>query len=116
MKFASLLGLAGAAIGVPLSHSTTQPIQLAQIKALEPSEEELKQFASLIYQLDEDGSGGLNSQEIGSFLETRYNINPTEAELAAWISEADDGELDVKEFAKFHHQLAFRMTDVNRDG
>ena len=48
IKLASLIGLAGVAIGVPLSHDTTQPIQLAQIKALEPSEEELKLFASFL--------------------------------------------------------------------
>lgn len=116
IKLASLLGLAGVAIGVPLSHNTIQPIQLAQIKAHEMSEEELQHFESLMYQLDEDGSKGLDPIEIRSFLKVHFGINPTEAELEAWISEADDGELDVKEFAKFYSQLIFRLFDVNRDG
>ena len=34
MKFASLLGLAGVAVGVPMSHNTIQPTQLAQTKEL----------------------------------------------------------------------------------
>ena len=71
------------------------------------SDKELEAARRMFFDLDRDGSGSIDAEELGMMLRS-LGQNPTEEELVALIESVDDGDKDgqiqLREFLKLYTQ------------
>ena len=71
------------------------------------SDKELEAARKMFFELDRDGSGSIDAEELGMMLRS-LGQNPTDEELAALIDSVDegdkDGQIQLREFLKLYTQ------------
>jgi len=71
------------------------------------SDKELEAARKMFFELDRDGSGSIDAEELGMMLRS-LGQNPTEEELVELINSVDDGDMDgqmqLREFLKLYTQ------------
>mmetsp|Transcript_24218 Transcript_24218/g.38726 ORF Transcript_24218/g.38726 Transcript_24218/m.38726 type:complete len:156 (+) Transcript_24218:67-534(+) len=82
-----------------------------EVQGVKLSEEELAEYGEVFAYFDTDGSGSINTTELGPALRS-LGFTPTEAEVEKMVDELDenaDGELDFGEFLNV--MVRVRATD-----